>query len=174
MLTRIPAPTTLKTAGFLQMPNSFRATFLCWARISGHLFLKWICPMAKHTQVKAQNHNGNSLHLTQHETDSPVLPVAQLEQLHAFRPDLVDWVKDQTEKEAQARRARTVRIDKFILVERIAGLVAGTLISCVGIGAAVLLAFHEQAAVACVIGGGTLVGLVAVLVQGKKSAKPDE
>ena len=53
--------------------------------------------MAKHTQVKAQNQNGNSLQLTQHETDSPVLPVAQLEQLQAFRPDLIDWVRDQTE-----------------------------------------------------------------------------
>ena len=130
--------------------------------------------MAKHTQVKAQNHNGNSLQLTQHETDSPVLPVAQLEQLHAFRPDLVDWVRDQTENEAVARRERTVRIDTFILIERVAGLVAGTLISCVGIGAAVFLAIHEQATVACVIGGGTLVGLVTVLVQGKKSMKSDE
>ena len=42
--------------------------------------------MAKHTQVKAQNPNGNSLQLTQHETDSPVLPVAQLEQLQAWWP----------------------------------------------------------------------------------------
>ena len=42
--------------------------------------------MAKHTQVKAQNPNGNSLQLTQHETDSPVLPMAQLEQLQAWWP----------------------------------------------------------------------------------------
>ena len=108
--------------------------------------------MAKHTQVKAQNPNGNSLQLTQHETDSPVLPVAQLEQLQAFRPDLVDWVRDQTENESVARRTRQSRVDFFIFVERIAGLVAGTLISCLGMGAAIL----------------------TVLVQGKKSAKPDE
>ena len=130
--------------------------------------------MAKHTQVKAHNPNGNSVQLTQHETDSPVLPVAQLEKLHVFRPDLVDWIRDQTEKEAQARRVRTVRIDTFILIERIAGLVAGTLISCLGMGAATFLALNGQFTVACVIGGGTLVGLVTVLVQGKKSAKPDD
>ena len=130
--------------------------------------------MAKHTQVKAQNHNGNSLQLTQHETDSPVLPVAQLEQLQAFRPDLVDWVRDQTENEAVARRTRQSRVDFFIFVERIAGLVAGTLISCLGMGAAIFLALNGQPAIAGVIGGGTLVGLVTVLVQGKKSAKPDE
>ena len=130
--------------------------------------------MAKHTQVKAQNQNGNSLQLTQHETDSPVLPVAQLEQLHAFRPDLVDWVRDQTESEAIARRARLAKLDIFIFVERIAGLLAGTLISCLGMGAAIFLAMNGQPAVAGVIGGGTLVGLVTVLVQGKNSAKPDE
>lgn len=130
--------------------------------------------MAKHTHVKAQNQNGNSLQLTQHETDSPVLPVAQLEQLHAFRPDLVDWVKDQTEQEAVSRRERRNRVDMFILIERLSGLVAGLIISCVGIGAAVYLALNGQPAVASVIGGGTLVGLVAVLVQGKKTSKPNE
>jgi hypothetical protein len=130
--------------------------------------------MAKHTHVKAQNQNGNSLQLTQHETDSPVLPVAQLEQLHAFRPDLVDWVKDQTEQEAISRRERRNRVDMFILIERLSGLVAGLLISCVGIGAAVYLALSGQPAVASVIGGGTLVGLVAVLVQGKKAPKSNE
>ena len=130
--------------------------------------------MAKHTQVKAQNQNGNSLQLTQHETDSPVLPVAQLEQLQAFRPDLVDWVRDQTESEAIARRARLAKLDIFIFVERIAGLLAGTLISCLSMGAAIFLAMNGQPAVAGVIGGGTLVGLVTVLVQGKNSAKPDE
>ena len=130
--------------------------------------------MAKHTHVKAQNQNGNSLQLTQHETDSPVLPVAQLEQLHAFRPDLVDWVKDQTEQEAISRRERRNRVDMFILIERLSGLVAGLLISCVGIGAAVYLALSGQPAVASVIGGGTLVGLVTVLVQGKKAPKSNE
>jgi hypothetical protein len=130
--------------------------------------------MAKHTHVKAQNQNGNSLQLTQHETDSPVLPVAQLEQLHAFRPDLVDWVKDQTEQEAVSRRERRNRVDMFILIERLSGLVAGLIISCVGIGAAVYLALNGQPTVASVIGGGTLVGLVAVLVQGKKTSKPND
>jgi hypothetical protein len=47
-------------------------------------------------------------------------------------------------------------------------------LGCLGMGAAIFLALNGQATVACVIGGGTLVGLVTVLVQGKKSAKPDE
>ena len=65
-------------------------------------------------------------------------------------------------------------MDIFIFVERIAGLVAGTIISCLGMGAAIFLALNDQATVACVIGGGTLVGLVTVLVQGEKSVKSDE
>jgi uncharacterized membrane protein len=128
--------------------------------------------MAKQTQVRANHPQGNSVQVTQHETDSPVLPVSQLQQLHGFRPDLVDWVRDQTEKEALARRQRTSRIDLFILIERIAGLVAGTLIACIGMGAAVFLALKDQPTVASIIGGGTLVGLVTVLVQGKKTNTP--
>lgn len=128
--------------------------------------------MAKQTQVRANHPQGNSVQVTQHETDSPVLPVSQLQQLHGFRPDLVDWVRDQTEKEALARRQRTSRIDLFILIERIAGLVAGTLIACIGMGAAVFLALKDQSTVASIIGGGTLVGLVTVLVQGKKTNTP--
>jgi hypothetical protein len=41
-------------------------------------------------------------------------------------------------------------------------------------GAAIFLALNDQATVACVIGGGTLVGLVTVLVQGGKSVNSDE
>jgi hypothetical protein len=93
--------------------------------------------MAKQTHVKAEDTQGSQLQLVQHDTDSPILPVTQLEKLHAFRPDLVDWVCKQTEEEAQSRRQRTRRVDRYVLTERIFGLVAGTLIALVGMGASV-------------------------------------
>jgi hypothetical protein len=125
----------------------------------------------KHTQVRAQSSSGNSLQLTEHETDSPILPVAQLEQLHQFRPDLVDWVKNQTEAEAIHRRARENRVDLFILIERMGGLVAGTMIAGVGLAIAAYVGLHGQPVLAGVLGGGTLVGIVAVLVTGKQRSK---
>ena len=127
--------------------------------------------MAKQTHVKAEDTKGSQLQLVQHDTDSPLLPVAQLEKLHAFRPDLVDWVCKQTELEAQSRRERQKRLDRFVLTERISGQLAGTLIAFIGIGASVLLAFHGQREVASILGGGTLIGLVTVLVQGRKTAQ---
>ncbi len=127
--------------------------------------------MAKQTHVKAQDTQGSRLQLVQHDTDSPLLPVAQLEKLHAFRPDLVDWVSRQTEEEAKSRLERTHRVDRYILTERVSGLVAGTMIAMVGIGASVYLAVMGQSAVAGIIGGGTLVGLVTVLVQGRKESR---
>lgn len=48
---------------------------------------------------------GNEVTLHQQETDAPILPIAQLERLHSFRPDLVDFVVDETRNEAQHRRS---------------------------------------------------------------------
>jgi hypothetical protein len=124
--------------------------------------------MAKQTHVNAQNGKGQSVQLLHHETDSPILPVPQLEQLHAFRPDLVDWVKDQTQLEAESRRARTSRLDTLIFIERIAGVMAGTAIAALGLGCATYLAINNQPWAASIIGGGTLAAIVSVLVTGRK------
>jgi hypothetical protein len=127
--------------------------------------------MSKHTHVKAQNTQGSSLQVTQHESDSPVLPISQLKELHDFRPDLVDWVCQQPENEALARRKRTHRVDSFILIERLSGLFCGTLLSMIGLGIAAYLAIHDQSIVAGVIGSTTLIGLVTVLVRGHHSTE---
>lgn len=133
--------------------------------------------MARHAQLQARSRNGDSLQLTAHESDSPVLPVPQLEQLHNFRPDLVDWVKTATEEEAAHRRARTNRVDTFILIERLSGLVFGAVIAVLGLLIAAYVGLHGQPALGMVLGGGTLVGIVTVLVTGrpsKRSALPPE
>ena len=127
--------------------------------------------MGKQTQVQAQSKDGDSLQLTAHETDSPILPVGQLQQLHDFRPDLVDWVKDQTESEAVYRRTRQSRIDLFVLIERMGGLVSGALIALFGLAISAYLALNGQPWVAATLGGGTLVGIVTVLVTGRQAPK---
>lgn len=129
--------------------------------------------MGKHTQLQARSPNGDQLQVTAHDTDSPVLPVAQLKALQEFRPDLIDWVLQQTEAEATFRRSRQTRVDRYVFTERILGQVAGTLIAAFGLGIACYLAVtgHENAAIA--VGGGTLVSIVTVLVSGRKpSPKP--
>lgn len=124
--------------------------------------------MGKHTQLQAKSPNGDQLQLTAHDTDSPVLPVAQLKALHEFRPDLVDWVTKQTEEEARFRRTRQTRVDGYIFAERILGQVTGALIAGLGLGIACYLAVNGHEGVAMAVGGGTLVSIVAVLVSGRK------
>lgn len=131
----------------------------------------------RQTHVQARSPNGDSLQLTAHETDSPILPVAQLQQLHNFRPDLVDWVKDQTEQEARHRRDRQTTVDRFVFFERVGGLLIGGAIALFGLAVAAYVALNGQPWVAGMIGGGTLVSIVTVLVTGhqpKQSQKPPE
>ena len=78
--------------------------------------------MAKQHQMRAKSANGSEVAVSSHDSDSPILPVAQLEQLHTFRPDLVDFVVEQTKLEAEHRRARSRRVDRYILSERLFGM----------------------------------------------------
>lgn len=77
---------------------------------------------SRNTQVRARNNNGDELHLSQSQTDSPIIDVRSLEKLHQFRPDIVDIVIQQTVIEAENRRKETTRTNTFIFIERLGGL----------------------------------------------------
>lgn len=82
------------------------------------------------TRVNAQ-HGSAKFDITHHETDSPLLPIAQIEQLSQFAPERVQWVFDQTQIEAEHRRAHLQRTSTQVFVERILGqVIAGSL--CAG------------------------------------------
>ncbi|MCM8624155.1 MAG: hypothetical protein NFW16_21055 [Candidatus Accumulibacter sp.] len=66
-------------------------------------------------------------------SDAPLLPITGIERLHAIRPDRVDWVLEQTQIEAETRRSEQRRINKFVFIERIAGIVAAASIGLCGI-----------------------------------------
>ena len=118
---------------------------------------------SRQTQARIQD---RSVDLVQTETDSPVLPVAQLEKLHEFRPDLVDWVRDETSKESQYRRDETRRVNHFVFVERLLSQVFGLLIGLAGLGSAVYLGINGQPWAGSVLGGSTVVALVYAFVRG--------
>lgn len=86
------------------------------------------------TSAKLNQKNGE-LTVQQHETDAPIIPVAQLEQLHNFRPDMVDWVITQTQIEAEHRRAQDKRINTFIFVGKTIGQIFGLILGLAGIAA---------------------------------------
>ena len=107
----------------------------------------------------------------QSESDSPALPVAQLEKLHSFRPDIVDWVKDQTQIEAEHRRSQTLRINGFVFVERILGQVFAFLIGIVGVLGGGYVATHNQPWAGATISTAALTGLAVVFVTGRTKNK---
>lgn len=119
--------------------------------------------MSRHRRISAKSHD-QELTLQDHETDTPILPVDQIERLHAFRPDRVDWVFDQTEIEARARRTETRRLNTLIFAERIMGLFCAFMIGLSGLGGAIWLASTDHELAASSIGGVTLVSLVSAFI----------
>lgn len=67
-------------------------------------------------------------------SDAPSIPVASIERLHHFRPDRVDWVFDQTRIEAEQRRTEQKRVNTFVFIERIFGMLFAFAIGVCGIG----------------------------------------
>lgn len=127
--------------------------------------------MANHTTVQAKS-GSNELTLSQHSTDSPILPVPQIERLHSFRPDKVDWVFDQTQHEAEHRRKQDGRVNVFIFVERILGQIFGLVVALTGLGVAAYMATHGAETAGAIVGGATLASLVGAFIAGRSNGKP--
>jgi hypothetical protein len=101
--------------------------------------------MAKSVQARATNRKGDQLTLNSQESDAPILPIAQLQQLYEFRPDLIDFVIAQTEKEADYRRSQTSRLNGFVFAEHILGQVLSVMVALFGIGGGIYAGLNGQA-----------------------------
>lgn len=121
---------------------------------------------SKHTQLRAKS---GEVAVSSTTTDSPLLPIDQIERLQEILPDKVDWIFEQTTIESEVRRREMSRINTMVFIERIAGLLFALLIAVLGLGLATYLAMHGHEVPASIIGGSTLVGLVTAFVVGKKS-----
>lgn len=110
------------------------------------------------------NKDGHQLSLNHTSTDSPLLPAENLRQLKEINPDIVDWVLEQTVIEAQSRRGQERRVEWFIFIERMSGVLMGGFIAALGfvVGAYLIINGHDWAGVT--LCGTTLTTIVAVLV----------
>jgi hypothetical protein len=120
-----------------------------------------------HTKVQATNPDGHQLSVSHTTTDSPILPAGNLQQLQQIDPALVKWVVDQTQIEAAHRRSENSRINTFVFIERISGVVIGGIVGVAGLCIAAYVAVHGHPTVASIIGGSTLAAIVAVIVTRK-------
>lgn len=121
------------------------------------------------TNVTARNEKGEHVALQHTQTDSPILPAANLEHLKQIDPSLVPFVVQQTELEATFRRTENKRTNTFVFIERVSGVVVGALVAIFGlvVSAYVIVQGHDWAGVG--IGGATLVTIVTVLVTRNKN-----
>ena len=119
----------------------------------------------KSTTAKVSNRNGE-LSVHQQETDSPIIPVAQLERLNQFKPEAVDWVIAQTQIEAENRRSENKRTNGFIFTERILGQVFAFLIGVTGITTGAYVAIHGQPWAGTTIASLAITGLAVVFLTG--------
>ncbi len=122
-----------------------------------------------HTKAHARRNGDVLLHST--TTDSPILPIEQIERLKQIAPDRVDWIFEQTTLESTSRRSERKRINTLIFVERILGLFCALMVAMLGLGAAVYCAYIGKEIAASVIGGATLVGLVSAFIVGRHNNK---
>lgn len=120
------------------------------------------------TTAKASTKTGE-MTFQQHETDSPIIPVAQMERLNAFKPDAVDWIISQTQIEAEYRRSETKRTNTFVFIEHIVGQVFALIIGLGGIWAGTHLALEGEPVAGGTIASIALTGLAVVFLTGRKS-----
>lgn len=124
---------------------------------------------SKHTKATAAR--SGDLTISQVTSDSPLLPIDHIERLQASLPHRAEWVFEQTQAEAQARRSESRRINTFIFVEQMVRLASALIIGLAGLGAAVYCAVIGQSTAAAVIGGTTVVGLVTAFVVSTKARR---
>ncbi len=120
----------------------------------------------KSTTAKV-THKDGELTVQQHEIDSPILPVAQLEHLHTFKPDAVDWVITQTQAEAEFRRSENKRINTLVFIQQLVGQIFALLIGLAGIGAGGYVAANGQPKAGAIIAVTAITGLAAVFLTGR-------
>lgn len=125
--------------------------------------------MAKSTKLQAQkNKDGDvGIAMSEHSTDSPIIPIEALERLHEFRPDKVDWIFEQTEKEAEFRRKHDGRINLYIFVERIVGQIFGLIIGVSGLAGSAYLGINNHEVLAGTIATATIATLAVSFIKGR-------
>ena len=118
----------------------------------------------KQTQLQATDRDGKMVSVQHTSTDMPILPAENIAKLYSIDPQIVTFVMEQTKAEAEARRAESTRINRFVFMERISGVVMGGIVALAAflIGAYVILQGHDVAGVS--LCGVSLVGIVSVIV----------
>lgn len=120
--------------------------------------------MSRHTNLKARTPSGAELSLHATVTDAPILPIEQIRELQRIVPDRVQWLFEQTEREAEFRRKELRRTNTLQAVERASILSVVFLLTVLLTGAALWAGAHEQKELSIAIGCTSLIGVVGAIL----------
>lgn len=124
--------------------------------------------MGRHTSAKVNSSkDGHQLSIQQQDSDCPILPVPQLEQLQKFKPEAVDWVIKQTQIEAEFRRSETTKINNYTFIERIVGQLCAFFIGIAGVCGGSYVAINGEPEAGGIIATAALTGLAVVFLTGR-------
>lgn len=123
--------------------------------------------MAAHTSVQARHNDGHQVSLQHTSTDSPILPAENLKVLFDLSPSLVEFVVEQTKLEATHRRKEESKVNWFVFLERVSGIVAGTFVAISGLGIAAYLVVNGHDWAGVTLGTVELALIVSILVARK-------
>lgn len=126
----------------------------------------------KALRAHATSKDGDQLTVHSQESDAPILPVPQLKELQDFRPDLVDFVIDQTQQEAEHRRKQASRINIFVFIERLLGQLLGIAVASMGIGGGIYAGLHGQPWLGGTIASVSVGTLAVAYIRRTPSDKP--
>jgi hypothetical protein len=121
--------------------------------------------VSRQTNAKVRRHDGSELVVQDSHSDSPLLPIAAIEQLHQFRPDRVDWVFNQTQIEAEARRNETRRTNTFIFIERLLGLAGALIIGIIGVAGGAYVGLYGNPWLGGIIATSTISTLAVAFIR---------
>lgn len=126
--------------------------------------------MSRQTTAHVKGRGGEMVVQDNH-SDAPLLPIAGIERLHNIRPDRVDWVFDQTQIEAETRRKEQHRINTFVFIERILGMVFAFSIGAFGILGGIYAALHDHEWIGGIIATTTIGTLAVSFLYNKANSK---
>jgi uncharacterized membrane protein len=124
------------------------------------------------SQTKVRATNGESqLEVSHNTSDSPILPIAQIEKLQLILPEKVNWVFDETTREAANRRSEVHRTNTFIFIERMIGQIFALIVTLCAFAASVYCATNGAEITGSIIGGTAVIGLATAFIVGRSGNK---
>ncbi len=125
--------------------------------------------------MSVQSPSGNRIELSASRTFVGPLPhPADLAAYASISPDLVNRIVVMAEAEGDHRRSLERRLVTAAIWRGYIGQVFGLAVGLGGLATAAFLGYHNHPAVAAIVAGIDIVGLVGVFVLGRRQDKPPE